>query len=404
MTSGYKAYNGSLDLNFAQHVFSTGLRPRVNKQEPETVPDAETSLAVDINEGQGSFLSALSVVSQNKSKFFSKQYSTRIDEVPILHVLYPGNIWETYPLICPLRDDDFDPLSDIAHMVRCVAYDFKAEFGDPGDSLGNGIYHKIARSVKKGNFDVLESELNNFNNAMKLIVNHEPERIASLRRIPLSYKQSEILLEQVYSRVIPDPETLQSYKGFSREVYGETRPSTITDLIRITNIKQQHTFLDLGSGIGNVVLQIHAQTGCKAYGIELLEIPANYAKLQLNEFKARLGMYGREAGEVVVWKGDFTNNDRVHAIISIADVVFVNNYVFEADLNHKLADIFHDCKDGAQIVSFSPFKSLDRATSRYVSDDLPIKSVQKVAYKAGGVSWTSSPGEYYIHLIDRRRD
>jgi H3 lysine-79-specific histone-lysine N-methyltransferase len=46
--------------------------------------------------------------------------------------------------------------------------------------------------------------------------------------------------------------------------------------------------MDLGCGIGNVVLQVAAQTGCKAYGIEIMETPCKFAKRQLKEYAARM--------------------------------------------------------------------------------------------------------------------
>ena len=45
--------------------------------------------------------------------------------------------------------------------------------------------------------------------------------------------------------------------------------------------------MDLGCGIGNVVLQVAAQTGCEAYGIEINETPCKIAKRQLKEYAAR---------------------------------------------------------------------------------------------------------------------
>jgi H3 lysine-79-specific histone-lysine N-methyltransferase len=46
--------------------------------------------------------------------------------------------------------------------------------------------------------------------------------------------------------------------------------------------------MDLGCGIGNVVLQVAAQTGCEAYGIEIMETPCKFAKRQLKEYAARM--------------------------------------------------------------------------------------------------------------------
>jgi H3 lysine-79-specific histone-lysine N-methyltransferase len=44
----------------------------------------------------------------------------------------------------------------------------------------------------------------------------------------------------------------------------------------------------MGCGIGNVVLQVAAQTACEAHGIEIMETPCKLAKLQLKEYATRM--------------------------------------------------------------------------------------------------------------------
>jgi tRNA1(Val) A37 N6-methylase TrmN6 len=48
----------------------------------------------------------------------------------------------------------------------------------------------------------------------------------------------------------------------------------------IDPVSSRSTFLDVGSGVGSVVLQVAAQLNVrKAVGIELLETPADYAQV-----------------------------------------------------------------------------------------------------------------------------
>jgi hypothetical protein len=103
------------------------------------------------------------------------------------------------------------------------------------------------------------------------------------------------ILEQAYSRsVAPHSHLLNSYEGiaffntgFSNNVYGEIKHSFVHDLILQAGIKEHHVFLDLGSGIGNVVLQVAAECLCESYGIEIMENPSILAKKQKNEFLSR---------------------------------------------------------------------------------------------------------------------
>jgi H3 lysine-79-specific histone-lysine N-methyltransferase len=143
--------------------------------------------------------------------------------------------------------------------------------------------------------------------------------------------------------------------------------------------KENQTFLDLGSGIGNVVLQVAMQTRCKSYGIELLEIPHMFARAQLAEYRARMLMYGRAATTIHLSKGDFLESERVHKIIKRVDILFVNNYAFESDVNHRLMQLFLEMREGAVIISFRSFRPVDyKITEHNMNDIASILAVEKV--------------------------
>lgn len=185
-------------------------------------------------------------------------------------------------------------------------------------------------------------------------------------------------------------------------MYGETRPPVIDAIIRRLRIKSHHVFLDLGSGIGNVVLQVSAQTRCKCYGVELLDTPAVLARRQVLEFRARLQAYGRSLSTCHLKRADFLEDRKVHEVIERADIVFVNNYAFESDVNVQLKLLFLGMKEGAKIVCFAPFRAVDYTITEHNMNDVgSILTVEKYTYNTGGVSWTASPGVYYIHKIDR---
>jgi H3 lysine-79-specific histone-lysine N-methyltransferase len=58
-------------------------------------------------------------------------------------------------------------------------------------------------------------------------------------------------------------------------------------MIQEASINRESVFLDMGSGIGNVVLQVAGLTGCESFGIEIMQNPANLAREQLKEFEKR---------------------------------------------------------------------------------------------------------------------
>ena len=49
----------------------------------------------------------------------------------------------------------------------------------------------------------------------------------------------------------------------------ETPPGLVFDAISRLSLNREDVLLDIGSGIGNVLLQVSAQVGCRVYGIEI---------------------------------------------------------------------------------------------------------------------------------------
>ena len=77
-----------------------------------------------------------------------------------------------------------------------------------------------------------------------------------------------------------DPNELNHYEAFTPEVYGETSFELICQILdHIQPITGENKFVDLGSGVGQVVLQVAALTDCSvSFGIEKATTPASYAK------------------------------------------------------------------------------------------------------------------------------
>jgi len=138
------------------------------------------------------------------------------------------------------------------------------------------------------------------------------------------------LIEETYQRCVgPQVHSLRNYEAFSSETYGELMPSLVSDIIRHTGLHKDSLFLDLGCGVGNVVLQASLQTGCRSFGIEIMPAPAGMAKDQLGQLKARARMWGVSMGEVELEEGDMLKSERVAKLMSEADVVLINNKVFK---------------------------------------------------------------------------
>uniref|UniRef100_A0A8C7VXZ8 Histone-lysine N-methyltransferase, H3 lysine-79 specific n=1 Tax=Oncorhynchus mykiss TaxID=8022 RepID=A0A8C7VXZ8_ONCMY len=210
------------------------------------------------------------------------------------------------------------------------------------------------------------------------------------------------ILQQVYNHSVTDPEKLNNYEPFSPEVYGETSFDLVAQIINEMEMMEDDTFVDLGSGVGQVVLQVAAATNCKHYfGVEKADIPATYAESMDKEFKRWMKWYGKKHGDYTLERGDFLSEvwkDR----IANTSVIFVNNFAFGPEVDHQLKERFANMKEGAKIVSSKPFAPLNfRINSRNLSDIGTIMRVVELSPLRGSVSWTGKPVSYYLHTIDR---
>ncbi|KAF4532063.1 hypothetical protein B566_EDAN016135 [Ephemera danica] len=212
------------------------------------------------------------------------------------------------------------------------------------------------------------------------------------------------ILQQVYNQAIVDPDKLNQYEPFSPEVYGETSYDLVCQMIDQIEITEDDVFVDLGSGVGQVVLQMAAATPCKiCVGVEKAEVPSSYAESMTNYFRRWMRWYGKKYGEYRLIKGDFLNEENRQHIVS-ASIVFVNNFAFGPNVDHALKERFADLKDGTRIVSSKSFCPLNfRITDRNLTDIGTIMHVSEMSPLRGSVSWTGKPVSYYLHVIDRTK-
>ncbi|KAJ7188230.1 S-adenosyl-L-methionine-dependent methyltransferase [Mycena filopes] len=212
------------------------------------------------------------------------------------------------------------------------------------------------------------------------------------------------IIEENYQRSVgPHVQKLKQYAAFSSAVYGELMPSLVYEIMELTKLSHNSLFLDLGSGVGNIVAHASLQTGCRSYGIELNPKPAKVARDMAANFQVRCRMWGLKVGDIELEEGDMLTSCRVNELISQADVVLVDNKVFEQSLNEQLWPKFLDLKEGAYVVSMVPFvSSLNaRITERNVDDISAIFDVSEHTYQPGSISWGNNGGTYYIHRVDR---
>ncbi|KAJ2449175.1 Nucleosomal histone H3-Lys79 methylase [Coemansia sp. RSA 2336] len=321
---------------------------------------------------------------------------------------------ETFSLCMPksfereadLRDE-YLPINDLISTVRAIAL-YLVE--SPGfkravyEDAEDGIMRQLERARNRRNGDDFVRAVNEFNRLL------DQERTSGNVRPAFSTGQVPAdlaihIVEQTYNRIVaPTVDMLRQYKAFSNNVYGEILPTLISEFIEHAKITADSTFIDLGCGIGNVVLQVAAQTGCYACGIEIMKVPAKFAKRQAQEFARRMQLYNLARSPVRIWHGDFCESTDVQRLLPQADVVLVNNYAFDSKLNQNLLQMFLDLKEGTRIISLKPFVTPDhKISARNIYSPESILTVRRYQYWSQCVSWTDSGGEYFVQTVDRSR-
>ena len=121
----------------------------------------------------------------------------------------------------------------------------------------------------------------------------------------------------------------------------------ISEIVYKVPILKTHRFIDLGSGVGQVVLQVSGESGCTdSLGIEKQEIPAEYAEIMGKCFKNMMAWFGKTYGAYSIVHGDFLDQQYLQVLertfcnppsmhiksslqrIHMADVIFINNFAF----------------------------------------------------------------------------
>lgn len=210
------------------------------------------------------------------------------------------------------------------------------------------------------------------------------------------------ILQLSYNHAIVEPDKLNSYEPFSPEVYGETSFELVEQMMDAIEFKEDDTFIDLGSGIGQVVLQVAACRQLKlCYGIEKADTPARYAEAMEAEFRKWMKFYGKIFSDFKLEKGDFLAEE-VRDTIANSSIIFVNNFAFGPVVDHQLKLRFANLKEGAKIISSKAFCPLNfRITDRNLGDFGAIATVNELSTMSDAVSWTDKPVSYYLHVIDR---
>jgi hypothetical protein len=168
-----------------------------------------------------------------------------------------------------------------------------------------------------------------------------------------------------------------NYKGGynSNFGYGEITKkgvqTIIEKIIKYKEIKESDVFVDIGSGCGKVVLQMAVKTNFKnLVGIEIIDIRNQYAKKILEQI-APIDDKDK--------KIFFINKDVKDFDLSICKVAFINNVLFDSNLNNLIYDRL---PDGCHIISITTFNKC-----KFLKDTFDVE-----------VSWSDKKSKIYYYI------
>jgi len=281
-------------------------------------------------------------------------------------------------------------------VVNYVASNYLAD--DQADIFLNqttGIYRRLEKSKNTNDGLAFIKALREYNEQLLFLQKKGAiaRNLDAMHGIPRDLVA--FILDQVYDRTVaPNVELLAKYENGTDNVYGELLHPFISDIFDRTKATSNQVFVDLGSGVGNVVIQAALEIGCESWGCEMMENACNLAEAQQKEFLARCRLWGIAPGKVYLEQGDFRKNQKILLALKRADVVLVNNQAFTSQLNDTLVNMFLDLKPGCKIVSLKTFVHDNKIAENDVATS--ILDVEHLTYPEEYVSWTSASGTFCI--------
>ncbi|KAH6670241.1 histone-lysine N-methyltransferase [Plectosphaerella plurivora] len=387
------------DDDFVQNL---DMAKRQRRADSERTDERRSLVAAEAFEGHWpkelKYIHARSVMNTSSpAKPAKRALKARADDDIRVRIQYPSvYLPESYELL--VENGTIDAVSDILQVVNQVAYFYLTEEqAKPFTDQENGLIRRLERTSRMNELAEFKLALKEANGRIRRLAQDGTFRKNLDRKHGVPRDLVEFILAQVYDRTVsPDVEKLKQYTNGTDNVYGELKHVFISKILQEkTHMTSDQVFVDLGSGVGNVVFQAALEIGCESWGCEMMDNPCDFAVAQQDEFEKRCRLWGLSPGKVSLVRGDFLKDESIHAALKRADVVLVNNQAFTPQLNDKLAYMFLDLKSGCKIVSLKSFLHADgvRNTNDVVRN---ILDVEQNTFPEDYVSWTNNGGEFYV--------
>jgi H3 lysine-79-specific histone-lysine N-methyltransferase len=317
----------------------------------------------------------------------------------VLELQYPSPLRpEKFEAVDPLDvNEGYSPLNDIYFSIEEIIQNYLPQ--DQSNQLADdaeGTVRLLKRAVTKEDPVLFKTELAKFNKLIKdrLADGTIPRILDDMHAVPLSLVKR--ITAQSYNRIVsPHAHRLRKVKG-KETTYGELLTPFVHKIFAQTGLNSSHTFIDLGSGVGNVVLQSALQTGAESWGIEKMDLAASLGQKQALELRARSRLWNITLGAIQLIHGDFLETPEIDQVLRRADVVLVNNKVFGETLNNLLLQKFLDLKEGCKVISLESFGGGAKQGVRNEQSIAGLFDEERYESGTNSVSWAGESVEYFI--------
>ncbi|PPJ52442.1 hypothetical protein CBER1_10311 [Cercospora berteroae] len=249
-----------------------------------------------------------------------------------------------------------DPIDDIVRTIQVFHIQVGKLTSPEIDTMGRMIYRTFEHFINTNNFYPLQRLITNLT---------DPAFFPLATHLSLSppFDLTTHFLAQLHDRIIADAAHNLSRPSTSKNLeptYGELLPPFLQTLFLQTNLNENSTYLDLGSGVGQTCLQASLTTGCLSYGIERESRSAGLAALHLGQFHERTKLWGLATEQenfedrIVLRLGDFLKLECVKEWLGRADVVLVNNLKLEPETDLALVRMLggrEGVRKGTRVIS-----------------------------------------------------
>lgn len=223
------------------------------------------------------------------------------------------------------------------------------------------------------------------------------KRVTEISRFAIQ----QILL-RAYTRIVsPNSRKLRNYKAFTAEVYGELLPSFVSEVLTKVELKPEHKFYDLGSGVGNTTFQAALEFGVKeSGGCEVMSHASELTVQQEIFLQKQLMVLGMSPLNLnFSLNQSFVDNRLVRQRCVECDILIVNNYLFDFLLNVEVGKLLYGMKPGSKIISLKSFipPRYKAGKEKTIFDYLKVERFEMSDYLS--VSWTANKVPYYISTV-----